>query len=134
MPAQVLGLSLQSSTGPQRVWIRRYRECQSRSLWPSLDGIIAARAGRTARQARVEVECVDGDHDADVPGRREGDVGEDALQAAGLLEDERPVARGLHRQSYLDTYKGAFDRLDLNRIMPAANRLDPLLDLPSPEG
>jgi hypothetical protein len=39
------------------------------------------------RQTRVEVEGVDGDHHADAAHRREGDLGEDALQSAGLAAE-----------------------------------------------
>ena len=33
-------------------------------------------------------------------------------------------------ESYLDTYKGAYDQLDLHRIMRVANAIERLLDLP----
>lgn len=36
-------------------------------------------------------------------------------------------------ESYLDTYKGAFERLDLHRIMRVANTIERLLDLPFEE-
>ena len=49
-----------------------------------------------ARKAGVEVEGVDRHHNADVVRRREGNVGEDTLQTAGLLQNQRPVALGQH--------------------------------------
>src|SRR5271166_1256024 len=46
--------------------------------------------------AEVEIERVDRGHDADVAGRREGDAGENPLQAAGLLQNQRTVALRRH--------------------------------------
>ena len=33
-------------------------------------------------------------------------------------------------ESYLDTYKGAFDALDVHRVLTCANRIEKLLDMP----
>ena len=37
-------------------------------------------------------------------------------------------------ESYLDTYKGAFDALDVHRILTCANRIEKLLDMPLRDG